>query len=135
MTVTDAGPLIALLDTGESDHDACVAALGSLQPPLVTTWPALTEAMYLLGRNSGWTGQERLWRLIQRRDLVVRDLDGALVERTHHLMERYRDLPMALADASLISLADSLRTRRVFTLDARFRIYRSGTGQAFEIVP
>ena len=57
MILTDAGPLIALVDAGESDHDACVACLPSLSGPMVTTWPAFAEAMYLLGEAGGWRAQ------------------------------------------------------------------------------
>ena len=57
MTLTDAGPLVAIIDADEADHTACVAALDELALPLVTTWPAFTEAMYLLGIAGGIHGQ------------------------------------------------------------------------------
>ena len=57
MTLCDAGPLIAIIDADEPDHDACLAALDELTLPLVTTWPAFTEAMYLLGQAGGITAQ------------------------------------------------------------------------------
>lgn len=50
MALTDAGPLIAIIDADEPDHAACVEALDQATLPLVTTWPAFTEAMVLLGR-------------------------------------------------------------------------------------
>ena len=54
MILTDAGPLIALLDRGDPDHASCVRALDLVSLPLVTTWPAFTEAMYLLGASTGY---------------------------------------------------------------------------------
>ena len=57
MTLTDAGPLIAIIDADEPDHEACLKALDHLALPLVTTWPAFTVAMYLLGRAGGLLGQ------------------------------------------------------------------------------
>ena len=56
MTLVDAGPLIALIDRDDRDHQACAAELGNLSGPLVTTWAAFTEAMYLLGDRAGWKG-------------------------------------------------------------------------------
>jgi predicted nucleic acid-binding protein len=135
VTVTDAGPLVALVDLAEPAHAGCVEALNAITPPLVTTWPALTEAMHLLRRKAGWPGQESLWRMVRGRNLDVRDLDAAQVNRTYELMLRYHDLPMALADATLVAVAESLRTSRVFTLDGHFRIYRTASGGAFEVTP
>ncbi|BCQ07075.1 hypothetical protein JMUB5695_00491 [Mycobacterium heckeshornense] len=60
MTLTDAGPLVALIDADEVDHDACVLALRQLHLPLITTWPAITEAMCLLARAGGAVGQQAL---------------------------------------------------------------------------
>jgi uncharacterized protein len=51
------------------------------------------------------------------------------------LMDRYRDQPMDLADASIVAAAEHLGTRRLFTLDGDFRIHRLADGSAFEIVP
>jgi predicted nucleic acid-binding protein len=133
--LTDAGPLIALVDRGEVDHARCVAALTQVTLPLVTTWPAFTEAMYLLGEAGGWTGQVALWRMVERADLQVGDLSAAALGRTRRLMEQYRDLPMDLADASLVALAEERGLDRVFTLDGDFRIYRLPRGRAFTIIP
>lgn len=51
------------------------------------------------------------------------------------LMEQYRDIPMDLADASLVATAESLNQRRIFTLDRDFQIYRFRGNQSFEVVP
>ena len=135
MILTDAGPLIALIDRGEPDHTRCVAVLAQIALPLVTTWPALTEAMYLLGEAAGWAGQDALWRLIERGDLQLADLSPAARTRMRSLMEKYRDLPMDLADASLVAVAEERGLSRVFTLDGDFRVYRLPRGRSFTIVP
>lgn len=135
MTLTDAGPLVALIDADEPDHQRCRETLAQLSLPLVTTWPAFTEAMYLLGRAAGWHGQEPLWRMVLREDLVVAQPSAAANKRSARLMERYADRPMDLADASLVTLAEERRLKRIFTLDADFHIYRPNGRQTFEIVP
>ena len=54
MTLTDTGPLVALLDADDPYHAACVAASQHLPSgPLLTTWVCFTEAMYLLGAAGG----------------------------------------------------------------------------------
>lgn len=135
MTLVDAGPLVALIDRDDRDHERCAAVLTRLAAPLVTTWPAFTEAMYLLGRRVGWIGQEGLWRLLRRADLVVYDIDASTVMRVAELMHKYRDRPMDLADASLVALAEAKGLRRVFTLDSDFAVYRLKGTMRFRLVP
>ena len=133
MILTDAGPLVALLDRGEPDHVRCREALGRLHGPMLTTWPAFTEAMYLLGEAGGWKAQEALWRLLNRGDLLV-DMPRRL-DRIAALMGKYRDVPMDLADASLVALAEERGSTTVLTLDRDFRVYRLPRGKPFTLVP
>lgn len=136
MILTDAGPLVALVDQGEPDHDACVACLPDLSGPMVTTWPAFTETMYLLGEAGGWRAQGMLWSILQQGDLEIAVQSSDDYERMRVLMQKYRDLPMDLADASLVRLAEERRARDIFTLDERdFRIYRIHGRQSFRLWP
>lgn len=135
MTLTDAGPLVALIDADEPDHELCVLVLHGLRLPLVTTWPAFTEAMYLLSRAGGRLGQQALWKLALSERLHIADLSRSGVERTAALMAKYADRPMDLADATLVALAEQRGDRRIFTLDADFQIYRIHGRFRFEIVP
>jgi len=135
VTITDAGPLIALIDADEPDHARCREALDKLRLPLLTTWPAFTEAMYLLGRAAGWKAQSALWRLLLREDLVVAAPTAQAIARAARLMETYADRPMNLADASLVALAEERDTNRVFTLDRDFHVYRFKGRRRFDVVP
>jgi predicted nucleic acid-binding protein len=134
--LTDAGPLIAILDRGESHHDACVGCLAELTGPMLTTWPAFTEAMYLLGEAGGWRGQVALWALEAKGDVEIAEQGPEDCRRMRDLMEKYQDRPMDLADASLVVLAEKRALRDIFTLDhADFRIYRLGGRQTFRLWP
>src|SRR5262249_29129495 len=136
MILTDAGPLVAILDRGEEHHEACVACLAELAGPMLTTWPAFTEAMYLLGEAGGWTAQDALWRLVHNGDLVIAEQDAEESARMRALMEKYKDRPMDLADASLVALAEKHGLRDIFTLNhADFRIYRLPRRQTFRVWP
>ena len=135
MTLTDAGPLIAIVDADEPDHAACVDALDQLTIPLVTTWPAFTEAMYLLGRAGGIRAQQALWRLVERDLLVIADLAPSAVVRSAQLMDQHADRPMDLADATLVALAEERGDRRMLTLDADFQVYRFRGRRRFVTVP
>lgn len=131
--LVDAGPLVALIDRADPDHEACVAALKTLSAPLVTVWPAFTEAMYLLGRS--WQGQKALWSRLETDALAMASLDEADAPRMRELMEKYRDLPMDLADAALVRVAERDALTEVFTLDRKhFSLYRAGRRRRFSIV-
>ena len=94
MTLTDAGPLIAILDRTELHHRACSAALQELPAePMLTTWPCFTEAMYLLGQAGGHRYQATLWGLRASGRLVLHDLTAAEIERSEMLMEKYAMFP------------------------------------------
>jgi hypothetical protein len=124
MNLVDAGPLIALIDRGQREaHRQCVKVLACLSGPLVTTWPCLTEAMYFLGDVRGWSGQLALWRCLERRALLLHSAD-AEEPRMQALMEQYQNVPMDLADASLVSAAETTGLRLIFTLDSDFHVYR-----------
>jgi hypothetical protein len=136
MILTDAGPLVALVDEGEPDHDACVACLPNFTGPMVTTWPAFTEAMYLLGEAGGWRAQESLWGMLRQGDLETVFQGADDYDRMRALMDKYKDHPMDLADASLVRLAEERRLREIFTLDETdFRTYRIQGRQSFRLWP
>ncbi len=134
--LTDTGPLVALLDADDPHHKSCVAAAARLPAaPLVTTWPCFTEAMYLLGEVGGFRYQEQLWKLRSKGRLRLYEITAAEADRMAVLMEKYRDLPMDLADASLVAAAESQSLRQVFTIDGDFHIYRLAGGAALQILP
>jgi predicted nucleic acid-binding protein len=132
--LVDAGPLVALIDAGDAHHDECVETLASIRDPLISVWPALTEAMYLLGGS--WVGQRALWSRLETGALALAPLDAADAPRIRELMEKYRDQPMDLADAALVRVAERDNITRIFTLDRRhFSVYRPGRRRRFAILP
>lgn len=135
MTLVDTGPLIALLDRADPDHQLCLDALDELVKPLLTTWPVLTEAMHFLGKVHGWKGQQMLWRLLVDGKVSLSETRVDSLSRMAALMEKYRDTPMDLADASLVAAAEALGTKRVFTLDSDFEVYRLPGRRSFELFP
>lgn len=136
MTLTDTGPLVALLDADDSSHMVCMAAAQRLPSgPLLTTWVCFTEAMYLLGSVGGYRYQAALWALRTTGRLILHDLSFAEADRMATLMAQYRDTPMDLADASLVVVAESRGLRRVFTIDSDFYVYRLADGSALEVIP
>jgi uncharacterized protein len=140
VTITDTGPLVCLIDRQQEAHRQCREVFRNTALPLLTTWPCFTEAMYFARRQGGFPFQDQLWRFVEEGALRVfhpaEDRSELFLLRTEELMRQYRDLPMDLADASLVALAEELKTQTIFTLDKTdFRIYTTKDGKTFEIIP
>ena len=132
--LVDTGPLVALVDGDDQYHAVSTAAYKQIQHPLGTVWPAVVEAMYLLGFS--WEAQDAVWELIETEALKLLPLGSADAPRMRQLMRKYRDLPMDLADAALVRVAEREKIATIFTLDRRdFHLYRLEGLRRFTILP
>ncbi len=130
----DTGPLVALLDAGDQNHGRCVQVAKQLPAILLTTWPVVTEAMYLLSEAP--SAQDALLAKVEDGSVGVVELDVKDVPSLRLLMRKYRELPIDFTDASLVRVAEREGIQEVFTLDRRdFSVYRTTKGRPFTIVP
>jgi len=97
---------------------------------MVTTLPVLTEAFHFL--RPGSAGFQQLIDFAANR-IRVFFLDGRMLARVFELMLEYVHVPMDLADASLVAVAESYDLRTVFTLDSDFAIYRVRQGHHYHV--
>ena len=133
-TLTDTGPLVALININDPYHGQAEGILSRLpRVPLITTWPCMTEAMYLLFQAGGYSAQEELWDWVADGLLSLHLPDESEWRRMRELMAQYRDAPMDLADAALVAAAESLSVSKVFTLDRHFYAYRLTDGSVMEV--
>jgi hypothetical protein len=136
MILVDTGPLVALFDPQDAQHDRCVSTLKGIRGPIATTIPVLTEAFHMLGPSS--IGSDRLREFIEDGGLLLWFFDRTALTRAFELMETYADHPMDLADASLVAAAEVLGTRQVFTIDRKdfetYRVRRGHRHHAMQIV-
>lgn len=102
---------------------------------MITSWAVLTEAMYLVGGLGGWPAQRALWDMIEKDALSVVGIQAPFAPTLRALMDKYKDVPMDLADATLVAIADAHGFKRVFTLDSDFKVYRYKGREAFELIP
>lgn len=130
----DTGPLIALLDRSERNHDRCLAFLNNFTGRLLTTEAVLTEAIYLLRASPG--GPTACLRFVLDGGATLVPMTVAGLARSMKLMEKYSDIPMDFADAGLVTLAEEIGTKEVFTLDHRgFVSYRLSRKRPFILWP
>lgn len=118
--LADSGFLVALLNDRDAGHAWAVAAANRFPPPWSTCEAAISEGFYLLGPS----GAEALISLL-RRGAVLPDFEfRAHRDEVLHLMRKYRDVPMAFADACLVRMTEVLSSPTLLTTDSDFRIYR-----------
>ncbi len=120
--IVDTGPLIALLDRSERHHAWVAARMDELDAPLLVCEPVLAEAMYLLARLG--KAQEALLGLLENGALRIGLQIGDHVTALRALHRKYRDVPMSLADACIVRIAELHDGHAVFTLDSDFSVYR-----------
>ncbi len=120
--IVDAGPLTAFLDADDAWHEWAVARFREFAGPLVTVEPVITEVLFLLRGDPD--AQDRMLRMVSGGALRVTFRLETEAEAVRLLRAKYRDLPMSLADACLVRLAELLDDHRVCTLDSDFTVYR-----------
>jgi hypothetical protein len=116
--LVDAGPLIALFNRRDRWHREARAFFGGFRGALVTTWPVLAEAGHFIGRKV-----PELLDLAEAGRIEIVETTGATA-RIAALLRTYADLPMDLADATLVVAAEHLGIIDVLTLDRHFHAYR-----------
>ena len=128
----DTGVIVALLDRSERRHADCVRAITGLGSALLTCEAVVAEACYLLRGVPGASSS------------VLANVEKGVFQISFHLgdesadvstlMDRYADVPMDLADACLVRMAELADTPRILTLDADFRTYRWRRRRVFELL-
>jgi hypothetical protein len=130
----DTGAFVALIDRSERQHAECVKAFEGWSGPIVTTEAVLTETLYLVG--PAWESQQICLEFFLRGAFVLMPSSRKSLRRVAALMEKYRDVPMDFADATLVVLGEELGTNMVFTLDRRgFSVYRLFGRKPFRVIP
>jgi predicted nucleic acid-binding protein len=131
----DTGPLVALLDRSEPDHDRVHDFMAGLSGSrLITTGAVITEAFYFL--SDVREGPASLASFLEASATEVRDVfDAGALVRAVALMSKYADVPMDFPDATLVWVAELSGTDRILTLDRRgFSSFRFGTNRRFKLL-
>jgi predicted nucleic acid-binding protein len=125
VVIADTGFWLALANRRDRHHAAASEALGRLREPLITTWPVMTETCHLLLTR---LGDHALLKFIEKARAGAFEffaLEPVHLPLIEALMHKYRKLPMDLADASLVVLAEELGSGRILSTDTRdFGTYR-----------
>ena len=130
----DTGALVSLLDRSQTHHLTCRRAFADWTGPLVSTEAVLTEAIHLLAGVHG--GRAACVDFFLSGGALLVPSSMTSLQRVRKLLDKYADLPMDFADATLVALADELDCTSVLTTDrADFSVYRVKGRKPFRIVP
>jgi uncharacterized protein len=121
-TLVDAGPLIALFDKSDRYHEQAVSFLKKNQATLVSTWPVITEVSHMLDFSTKTQINFLTW--INRGGIQIFDLEFYHLIRIIELSEKFKDVPMDFADATLIVASEAKGISKIASIDSDFYVYR-----------
>lgn len=122
-TLIDAGPLIALFNKNDKYHDQIKQFLKEYKGKLISSWPVITEVSHMLSFNIKTQIDFMTW--INRGAIQLEDIDSEGINRILELSKKYSDVPMDLADASLVAIAEKKKIKEIITIDSDYDIYRT----------
>jgi len=122
-TLIDAGPLIALFNKNDKYHEQIKQFLKEYKGKLISSWPVITEVSHMLSFNIKTQIDFMTW--INRGAIELEDIDSEGINRILELSKKYSDVPMDLADASLVVIAEKKKIKEIITIDSDYDIYRT----------
>jgi uncharacterized protein len=128
----DTGPLIAYLNPNDMHHAWAVETLSSADLPLFSCEAVIAEAYFLLRRDR--LGADALMQLLEDGIIQIPFSLNHEVSALRVLMQRYRSVPMSLADACLVRMSELNREAQLFTLDSDFLVYRRDLNAIIPVV-
>jgi predicted nucleic acid-binding protein len=136
MMLLDTSGLLSAIDESQRYHDECAAVLRESTPPLLLSPFVLAELDYLLLRHVGARAQANLLEEVARGAYQLEPFGAEHIARAKEVVDRYPDLEIGLADASIVVLAEQYHVSDVLTLDERhFRAMRIARRKRFRILP
>jgi predicted nucleic acid-binding protein len=136
MIVLDTSGVLAALDSAQTHHAAAAEALRGADAPRLLSPFVLAELDYLLATRVSSVVRRSLLAEVARGAYQLEPFDAADVGAASAVLERYPDLDLGLADASVVVLADRHVASDILTLDERhFRAVRGARGRAFRLLP
>lgn len=130
--ILDTSPLVALINKRDTYHEWAKQKWSMIKPPLLTCEVVITESFFLLRNIYG--GQETIIKFLERKAVIIDfDLEDELLH-IQTLLNSYKSVPVSLADACLVRMAELQDSSSVFTLDSDFQIYRKNRHQVIDLI-
>ena len=128
----DTGPIVAFLNKNDQYHRFVIEQMESFAAPFYTCEAVLTESFFLMSRIS--TGVEKLIELLETQHIQLQPVYNDHQAAIHQRIQTYSNIPMSLADACLVHMAENSKGASIFTLDSDFQVYRTSKGDLLNVV-
>lgn len=136
MTIADTSGLVALFNRTEPEHEPVRRLVAEIDEPLLVSPYVVAELDYLVATRVGVDAELAVLEELTGGAYDLAHVDAAALSRASHVIGRYRDRSIGVADASIVVLADRFRTREILTLDHRhFGVLRPLSGGRFTLIP
>jgi len=119
----DAGPLIALFNGKDTYHEKIVNFLAQSKDKLITSWPVIAETCHMLSFSV--KAQLDFLKWCERGAVKIENAIDSELSRIIELTEKYSNVPMDLADATLIVISEKMHIKEIITIDSDYYIYRT----------
>jgi len=130
--IIDTGPLVAFLNKSDNYHDWALTQFAGLIPPFLTCESVISEVCFLL-RNTEKGGQNVL-KLLERELIIIPFKLELETDSIIYLMNKYRNIPMSLADACLVRMSEQYSGSTICTMDSDFNIYRKNRRKVIPVI-
>ncbi|TGK38428.1 PIN domain-containing protein [Leptospira gomenensis] len=127
VALIDSGPIVALFNSNDKFHKSTYKFIKAYKGSLFSTWPVVAEVIYLLSFSIDAQSDFLEW--IERGSIHVLDISLEDLRYIKNRMKKYSDLPMDLADASLMCIAEKEGIERIISIDSDFSIYKTLKGK------
>ena len=122
-TIIDSGPIIALFDRSDKFHNKVLDFIKTYKGKFVTSWAVITEVSHMLDFNLQVQIDFLKWCEVG--GIEVYDISQTEISNIRIMMEKYIDVPMDLADATLMYIANKENIKNIVSIDSDFDIYRT----------
>ena len=130
--IIDTGPLVAFLNKKDTYHNWALSQFSLLNPPFYTCESVISEVCFLLRNTSN--GPPNVFRLIERELIKTEFKLESELTIVSGLIDKYKNIPMSLADACLVRMSEQIANSIICTLDSDFKIYRKNKRKIIPIL-
>ena len=130
--IIDTGPIVAFLNKSDRYHDWAIVQFSQLTPPFFTCESVISECCFLLRNFKNGPGS--VFKLLERDLIEIRfslETERAIISK---LVQKYKNIPMSLADASLVRMSEQIAGSSICTLDGDFRIFRQAQRKVIPLI-